>query len=96
MPQKTHWEQLLDILSTLDKGNVEASARAIRDLVEKAVGVTMFAGDWNANVPVAVMHALDGLYTDGAHHKQWHLEQTIRALGIDPAALDDREIGIAP
>ena len=28
----------------------------------------------------AVQHAIDGLYTDGAHHKQWELEQILVAL----------------
>jgi hypothetical protein len=27
--------------------------------------------------------ALDGLYTDGSHHKQWYLEEIIKAIGFD-------------
>ncbi len=32
----------------------------------------------------AVRLALEGLTTDGGHHKQWYLEQIARALGINP------------
>lgn len=36
-----------------------------------------------------------GLCTDGAHHKQWYLEQIAKLLGIDLSAIDyDR--GMAP
>lgn len=27
--------------------------------------------------------ALDGLFTDGGHHKQWYLERILETLGID-------------
>ena len=27
--------------------------------------------------------AIDGLFTDGAHHKQWYLEQILETLGIN-------------
>jgi len=30
-----------------------------------------------------VKHLLNGLITDGAHHKQWELEQAFRALCTD-------------
>lgn len=35
----------------------------------------------------AVSHIVDGLTTDGAHHKQWHLEQALRQL-IDNRLVD--------
>lgn len=43
---------------------------------------------------------LDGLATDGAHHKQWYLEKISETLGFgDPAAYQERynlERGVAP
>ena len=46
---------------------------------------------------------IDGLITDGSHHKQWYLEQILIALGIDVDKLHeeyerdyDWERGIAP
>lgn len=42
---------------------------------------------------------LDGLSTDGGHHKQWYLEQILIKLGFDLKALKkelDWEEGIAP
>lgn len=35
----------------------------------------------------------DAVCTDGAHHKQWYLEQIAEALNID---LPEHEEGIAP
>lgn len=26
---------------------------------------------------------IDGLLTDGAHHKQWYLEEILKVLGVD-------------
>jgi hypothetical protein len=48
--------------------------------------------------------SIDGLLTDGAHHKQWYLEQILTLLGVDLDRLDEeleslggeREPGIAP
>jgi hypothetical protein len=48
--------------------------------------------------------ALDGLFTDGAHHKQWYLEQILTMLGFDLDHLAEEleplgyewEPGIAP
>jgi len=31
----------------------------------------------------AAAMAVEGLLTDGAHHKQWALEQVLKALGFD-------------
>lgn len=36
---------------------------------------------------------LNSVTTDGAHHKQWHLEQIAEALGV---VLPDHEAGVAP
>lgn len=50
----------------------------------------------------AVQYAVCGLLTDGAHHKQWCLEEVLKSLGEDPrkiaASLPDYsfEEGIAP
>jgi hypothetical protein len=52
----------------------------------------------------AISYCISGLLTDGAHHKQWFLEQTLKALGVDivvltKIALDNDygwEKGIAP
>jgi len=49
-------------------------------------------------------YAINGLETDGAHHKQWYLEEIIKALGYDLATIRkeenaegyDWEPGIAP
>lgn len=43
----------------------------------------------------------NGLCTDGAHHKQWYLEQIAEHLGYDPTSEEDYEEylpepGIAP
>jgi len=48
--------------------------------------------------------ALDGLLTDGGHHKQWYLERILETLGIDldwlveavKSADGELERGIAP
>lgn len=42
------------------------------------------------NIQKAVMLADEGLYCDGEHHKQWYLEEIIKALGQPiPTACDD-------
>ena len=41
----------------------------------------------------------DALITDGAHHKQWYIEQMLFALGMTKAEIQkhvDYEPGIAP
>lgn len=48
--------------------------------------------------------AIEGLMTDGAHHKQWYLEEILKAIGVDLKDLRetlrktdyDWEDGIAP
>jgi hypothetical protein len=48
--------------------------------------------------------AMDGLLTDGGHHKQWYLEQILETLGINLDRLAEEfklldcewEPGIAP
>lgn len=48
--------------------------------------------------------AVSGLMTDGEHHKQWYLEEILKALGFDIGAIRqellkedyDWEPGIAP
>ena len=47
------------------------------------------------------INALMGLTTDGAHHKQWYLEQIVRTLGLNPEHLAAEtglrwEPGVAP
>lgn len=37
----------------------------------------------------------DGLQTDGAHHKQWFLQEIGKCVGLNPADIDHEE-GIAP
>lgn len=57
-----------------------------------------------AQIMDAIDFLLDGLLTDGAHHKQWYIEQALLALNIDlktiaaELALGDCawEPGIAP
>ncbi len=46
---------------------------------------------------------IDGLCTDGSHHKQWYLQQILKALGFDEKKLKEEEYkdydwedGIAP
>lgn len=39
---------------------------------------------------------IDALLTDGAHHKQWYLEQIAEELGIPKEEYEDAEEGIAP
>lgn len=39
---------------------------------------------------------IEGLLTDGAHHKQWYLEQIAGQLGIELPRNLDCEPGIAP
>lgn len=44
-------------------------------------------------VDAAIQRILDGLYTDGGHHKQWALEEALKAL-LTPKQLErlkDRE-----
>ncbi len=38
---------------------------------------------------------IEGLMTDGEHHKQWYLEQVLLRLGIDVTELG-HEPGVAP
>jgi hypothetical protein len=35
------------------------------------------------DIELARSHALAGLLVDGAHHKQWYLEQILLALGTN-------------
>jgi len=42
----------------------------------------IYDGD-SASIARAVNHAVGGLLTDGAHHKQEALEKVIESLGID-------------
>lgn len=51
----------------------------------------------------AMSLAINGLLTDGSHHKQWFLERILEALGYDLAQIRDEllpeydwEDGIAP
>lgn len=52
----------------------------------------------------AIELALEGLHVDGAHHKQWYLEQILKRLGVDlekeyelASDIDEEwERGIAP
>ncbi len=37
----------------------------------------------------------DGIFTDGAHHKQWYLSQIAEVVGID-VEIEPGEEGIAP
>lgn len=75
-------------------------ARAIEPLVNGSV--------WNTTLPDVVEGlrdlAIDGLLTDGAHHKQWFLEKILVGLGVDLDELRDEladndyswDPGIAP
>ncbi len=38
----------------------------------------------------------EGLATDGAHHKQWYLEQIGKEIGMDDTDFSDFEEGVAP
>ena len=40
--------------------------------------------------------AIEGLRTDGGHHKQWYLEQILAALGWDMEEFFEDEIEINP
>lgn len=48
----------------------------------------------------AINLAIEGLFCDGGHHKQWYLEEVLRALGVDLAVVlmdeGDWEDGKAP
>lgn len=50
--------------------------------------------------PVDIDRALElaneGLHIDGAHHKQWYLEEILKALGADLPSEEEYEPGIAP
>jgi len=50
--------------------------------------------------PVDIDRALelarDGLHIDGAHHKQWYLEEILKSLGEDLPSEEEYEPGIAP
>ena len=48
-----------------------------------------------ANVQDIIDLASTGLHTDGAHHKQWILEQILTRLGVDLSDITYEE-GIAP
>ena len=36
--------------------------------------------------------AAEGLCFDGGHHKQWYLEEILKALGVDLDAMRDEEL----
>jgi hypothetical protein len=48
-----------------------------------------------ATIPKIMDLALNALYIDGEHHKQWYLEQIARLAGADLAD-ETHEPGIAP
>jgi len=51
-----------------------------------------------AGVEVAAHHLIDGLQTDGGHHKQWEMDQALRAL-VGKAGynyLQETEVGWEP
>lgn len=57
--------------------------------------------EFQKRVEDALVLAFKGLTTDGAHHKQWYLEQIVRELGLSPEEFTARtgrtwEPGIAP
>jgi len=65
----------------------------------------MCDGTEQVDVEKAQELAVDGLFTDGGHHKQWYLERVLEALGVDLQAMRleqlqegwmDWEEGIAP
>lgn len=37
----------------------------------------------------AICYGVSGLLTDGAHHKQWIIEEMLKALGVDLDVLRD-------
>ena len=43
---------------------------------------------------------IEGLQIEGEHHKQWYLEEILRAIGCDPVKMrefhDEWEKGVAP
>ena len=61
--------------------------------VEKATAIAL------GRIEKATAIAVDGLITDGGHHKQWYLEQILIALGVNMDELRDTldwDEGIAP
>lgn len=66
--------------------------------------MTKELADLEKKMGVATELAVDGLLTDGGHHKQWYLEEIIKALGMDLDTIRedlrdndyDWEDGIAP
>ena len=47
----------------------------------------MCDGTEQVDVEKAQELAVDGLFTDDGHHKQWYLERVLEALGVDLQAM---------
>ena len=47
----------------------------------------MCDGTEQVDVEKAQELAVDGLFTDGEHYKQWYLERVLEALGVDLQAM---------
>ena len=48
-----------------------------------------------SQVAVAIQFALDGMFTDGAHHKQWYLNQIVKTL-MSPGEYAAKVVEMAP
>lgn len=44
------------------------------------------------NVHQAFLILKEGLQTDGAHHKQWHMEEALRSLGYGEVVEASRDV----
>ena len=82
-----------DSESDEQKRTAEADAALIVELVNEQHERLTTAQPMPA-IDIALDLAREALKTDGGHHKQWFLEQIIKAAGGHPG--DSHELGVAP
>lgn len=68
----------------------------VMSLIEYGNAKIEVVGDQEESpVKIAVQFALDGMFTDGGHHKQWYLNQILKTL-LTPEEYAAKVIDMAP
>ena len=92
------WYYRLNFLTSKGE-NFTVDGDLIRKMLENGLGeIDELDEDSGGNedpVKVAVQFALDGMFTDGGHHKQWYLKQILKTL-LTPEEYAAKVIEMAP
>lgn len=86
------------MLHFIDKDglNFSIDADLVKRFTENGLGDIEEVKDQSeSQVAVAIQLALDGMFTDGAHHKQWYLNQIVKAL-MTPGEYAAKVVEMAP